>query len=145
MMKTKSPFDDSSDDSTTQNEPSETLNIPTKDINHSDDAQNNDETLSIKSDATKHAELLEKNMDSAMADLMDPEVVHDEDMVSSDKLTDIIQQIVNTKIDSIMTKLSTHEKDLLHAKEMYNTFIADFDHITDQINKIKTTQECLNK
>ena len=81
----------------------------------------------------------------AMADLKDPEQTHEDNLISNEKLATFIQQIVQSKINSITNKLTSHDKEILHAKDMYNIFVRDFENITDQINKITTTQERLNR
>ena len=85
-----SKFDDSSDDDSSHPSQVSAKLLPTQSaagVEESKDdyepptptIMNNDDTPSVHSDLTKHAEALENEMDSAMAELHDSELVHDGD------------------------------------------------------------------
>ena len=148
MIKSKSSFDDSSDD--TNNQSDTELQPPTttkEDVNQLDHDNNQDKdyVFSIHSDVTKHAELLEKDMDSAMADLKDPETSTDEDPTSNEQLINIILQLMQPQLDTVLSTLASKEKELQHATETCNKMMSEFSLLNTKIKDITETQDRLNK
>ena len=133
LMSSKTPIDDSSsDESTTEAQIQETILPSTPDNNERtiDASQESIELLKnsdkkpaetpYQTDLTKHAEELEKDMDSAMEDLKDPEPPQGPEDVS-DTLEVMISQIVDSKLNTLIQRLDDTEKQLRTTTDQYKT------------------------
>ena len=155
LMKTKTPLDDTSSDDSS--EKSVIPNQPTNPVagveESKDDPEEHTPTppseakSTFQSELTEHAAALEKTMDTAMADLADPEPPHDNIAVNM-QLETLIQQtvernLVNTlqRLDRTETKLSAllnkhDELQLEHIKlqTKYDDLQVNYDRLNRQVN-----------
>ena len=133
LMSSKTPIDDSSSDESTI-EPKEQKTSSPSTTEHDkpiDDSQKSVDLLTdstkttsaetpFQSDLTKHAEELEKDMDSAMADLKDPEPPQGIDD-TADTLEAMISEVINGKLETLLHRLDKTEQDLRETKEKYKS------------------------
>ena len=102
-----------------------------------------DNTPSVHSDLTKHAEALEKDMDSAMADLQDPEYPSEGER--SNKLETMIQQAVKKSIEPFITKLQSKDTEISQLREQYTSLHDKYDKSIDKISLLQNEYERLNR
>ena len=127
-MTSKTPIDDSSSDKSlhpqdhqqktpekvpgveeSKEDPHQYVNTPTS-----------DEKSTFHKDLTEHAAALKKTMESAMADLTDPES-QQEDSNLHTKMENLIDQALQHHIDKLLSRLNQAEKDLLDSNTKYET------------------------
>ena len=149
-----SKFDDSSDDDSSHPSQVSANLLPTQSAagveeskdNHEPPTptiMNNDDTPSVHSDLTKHAEALENEMDSAMAELHDPELVHDGD--DTNKLETVIKQTVQTHIRSITTRLLDTETRLADITQKYESLVLKHDETIQQLTHLQSNYDRINR
>ena len=147
LMKTSTPFDDSSDSSSESkidNEENNPEPTPTNNLDGNAVTDRTDDHSSIHSDVTKHAEALEKDMESAMADLKDSDEIQ-EDSYTNPKLTSFIQEVFDDKITTLLQRLETTEIKLSRATNQINDLQQSFDKFSTKIQLITSTQDRLNR
>ena len=102
-----------------------------------------DETPSVHSDLTKHAEALEKDMDTAMADLDDPE--YSPDSNQSTNITQIIQQAVQNATAHLIEKLQIVEQRMTNLTTKYESLQSQYTESVDRITTLQHDYERLNR
>ena len=117
LMQQKTPIDDSTDDkSTTKPSPAvppTTQEVPTDGTTTADPKDTAYEDYSVKSDVTKHADDLEKTMDSAFADIQKDTLLDEsKSSTNTNEVADLIQTILHQEFNTIINRLETKEAHL---------------------------------
>ena len=120
LMKTNTPFDDSSSEEDIVNN-KDNIQNPTTNNNLNDDFETDkkDDESSIHSNVMKQAEALKKNMEAAMADLKDSDELQDE-IYTNPQLTSFIQDVFEDKISVLLQCLETTKSKLSRANNQVN-------------------------
>ena len=150
LMSSKTPLDDSSSDESNDTTPTESKRLretspavsETKE-NDNDNVETHDnvETSSSHSDIAKHAEALEKTMETAMADLDDPEPT----LQTEHEFADTLENLIMQHISPILTRLDNTEN-LLHSRnEQYETLVRENNEMNNKITFLQQEYDRLNR
>ena len=104
---------------------------------------NDDETPSVDSELTKYAKALEKDMQSAMADLEDPEYSPDNN--NSTKMDTIIHQAIKASVEPLTDKLQTMEQSMHKMTRQYESLQIVHETSTNQVSILQQDYEQLNR
>ena len=103
----------------------------------------NNNSPSVHSEPTKHAEALEKDMDSAMEDLNDPAYPSEGDKFS--KIDQLIQQAVSKSMEPILAQLQNKETEISILNEQYKSLTSQYNKSIKEIFILQTEYEHLNR
>ena len=104
---------------------------------------NDDNIPSVHSELTKHAEALEKDMDSAMADLHDPEYPSESDKFS--KIDQMIQQAVTKTMEPFLLRLQQKDQEISILTEKYQSLHKQYNKSNESLSNLQTEYERLNR
>ena len=154
MMASK--FDDSSDDdddTTTQSRTSNEVQLQSKPgveeaksepIDHiNTEICDDDETPSVDSELTKHAEALEKDMQSAMANLEDPEYTPDN--TNDTKMDALIHQAIKASVEPLTDKIQMMEQNMNTMTRQFETLQMANTTSKNQVTILQQDYERLNR
>ena len=151
LMTTKTPIDDSSSDDSSSPQSNETIPTKIHGVEESKDDQNettatptSEDKSTFQTHLTEHAEALEKTMDSAMADLTDPEPQQDDDTLLT-KLETLIEQAVQRSTDNLLQKLNTVENILTETTDKYTNLRREYTTLENNYNDLSIKYDRLNR
>ena len=139
LMASKTPIDDSSSDGS---DPQPTIPDPTHTPEIPASVQIEDE---VQSDITKHAEQLEKTMESAMADLQDPESPSQDEEHLNKKFEAIFSTTFLQKIDPLLRRLDQAEKQIKTSTEQYQVLLTENKTLQTKLDDLKANYDRLNR
>ena len=92
---------------------------------------NNDETPPVHLNLTKYAEALEKDKDSAMAELHDPKLLPEGDNVDNSNF--MIQHAIQTHVEPLVTCVRDTESQLFEITQKYHLLVIKHDESTQKL------------
>ena len=98
----------------------------------------------FQSKLTEHAAALEKTMDSAMADLDDPETAIDDNDLNV-KLESLFCQTFQRKLDDVYKRLNITEHNLTVANEQYASLQSEHSKFKTKFNELQFKYDQLNR
>ena len=152
LMSSKTPLDDSSDEDSTgplQNTDVH-QNTPTKDTIDNEpsdkeaDASPQTVVTQYQTDITKHADELEKTMESAMADLKDPEPPQETEQLSQ-HLESVLNQVIQEKLQPILQRLHDTENELVTVNKQNLELQAKNTKLQTHLDDLQTNYARINR
>ena len=152
LMATKTPLDDtSSDDSSHQSSIKDQPPATPHGVEESKDDPNepapvptSEEKSTFQSELTEHAAALEKTMESAMADLTDPEPTHDTTALNV-QLETLIEQTVQRNLTSTLQRLEQTEMKLSTIVDKHNQLQMEHENLQKNYDNLQLQYDRLNR
>ena len=157
LIASKTPIDDSSSDENTT-EPIVQDNISPSNTDNGKSTEASSQRVDILpntttdnitgtpyySDHTKHAEELEKDMDSAMADIKDPEPPQEPEDIT-DTLEALIAQTVNSKLELFFQLLDEIERQLQDTTNKYKSLLQAHNELSLKYDELRIKHSRINR
>ena len=103
----------------------------------------NNDISPFPSDVAKHAEALEKTMDSAMAELKDPKPIQPHDVLEA-KLELLIKQSLQQQMKPLIQRLETTEHQLNTTNDKFNSLCTAHQNLTTKYDELKLNYNRIN-